>query len=113
MLLKVKTRTIDNQTALEVWEIGGKLLFKKYVESPIHAPTDTLSVGMPDKLSCAVRRLKRRTVADLPDAEVERKYRKLAIIEDLPAIINFFPSTFFYVHYVAPLLTNLGWPTYK
>ena len=74
MPLKVKTRTIDNQTALEVWEIGGKLLFKKYVDSPIHAPTDTLSVGMPDKLSCAVRRLKRRTVADLPDAEVERKY---------------------------------------
>jgi hypothetical protein len=95
MPLKVKTRTIDNQTALEVWEIGGKLLFKKYVDSPIHAPTDTLSVGMPDKLSCAVRRLKRRTVADLPDAEVERKYRELRTFKDLRAMTREFQLRIF------------------
>jgi len=41
MLLKVKTRTIDNKTALEVWEIGGKVhMFKAPFKPYYYVPLD-------------------------------------------------------------------------
>lgn len=44
MLLKVKTRTIDNQTALEVYEIGGKLhVYKAPFKPYYYAPFDVNS----------------------------------------------------------------------
>lgn len=49
-------------------EVYGMQKSKEYIDSPIHAPTDTLTLGLPEKLSCVIRRVKRRTVADLPSA---------------------------------------------
>jgi hypothetical protein len=50
MLLKVKTRTIDNQTALEVWEMGGKRhLFKAPFQPYYYAPSEA-KVGQSEQV---------------------------------------------------------------